>query len=220
MQQSFINFISFIKIVDLSLLSLIDHYDLYERELPVNENGQIFIALSSKNKNLLTAFIIEHLLNSYEYGKTNIIINTCKPMLNWRQHERTNGAIKSYRYTLHDNSIYIDLIQLNKWLDSMFKKLPKLKIDSIKNDIILKDTYIKNFKFYQNKMHFIEFENIDISDCYLCCASMLSEIASVNFDNIQYNILQDGNHAYQRTKITRENIHDIIRLKLLEIGIL
>ena len=39
--------------------------------------------------------------DAIQYGKTNVIVNTCKPMSNWRKTER-NNAIRCFKYVVKD----------------------------------------------------------------------------------------------------------------------
>jgi hypothetical protein len=95
-------------------------------------NGQLTLNLSAKNKKILTGFIINNINNFIQYGKNNLIINTCKPMQNWRQFIRGN-AIRSYKYKLIDNSIYTDMIKLNQFIDNLFSKLPTMNTKTLES---------------------------------------------------------------------------------------
>ena len=51
-------------------------------------------------------------------------------MQNWRAEVRGN-AVRAYKYQIVDESIYIDIIKFNQFLDSIFKKLLTLDLNKI-----------------------------------------------------------------------------------------
>ena len=86
------NIIDYIYIVDLSLLNYIDYIDVIEDAYQINDKQQFCLNLTARNKKILAEFIINNINNNIQYGKQNIIVNTCKPMQNWRQSQRRNST--------------------------------------------------------------------------------------------------------------------------------
>lgn len=111
--------------------------------------------------------------NNIQYGKQNIIINTCKPMMNWRQTDR-GCAIRSYKYKLTDESVYVDLIKFNQFVDMVFNKLPKLNLNKVSQDYIGNNDLSKCI--FQNKVKYIQFDNIDIIDARVIMHQLLTNI--------------------------------------------
>jgi len=217
-----LNFINFMYLADLSILSLIDYLDSVEHKLVFSDKGQIYLDFSKQQKDILTVFIIENLLHAWQYGKKNILFSSCKPMLNWRQSQRNTGAIKSYKYKLLDNSIYIDLIKLNQFLDTIFKKLQKINLSSLKYNNILKFADITTFDIYKKNIIFLTFDNIDSHDVYILSQEVLKNIANCSYINASCNILRDGNDEYAHSSITNNKniLIDIIKQKFSDIHIL
>ena len=209
------NFINFIRIVDISLLNFIDYSDLIQDSYIINEQGKLCFNLNAKNKKIITGFIINNINDAIQYGKQNIIVDTCTPMQNWRQVERTK-AVRSYKYCVGDESIYIDEIKLNQFLNKLFKRLPTL------NTKLLKDSSIENFKVrsIQNRIKCIEFDELDVHDAFTILGRFLSNIGILTFDSLTYNIIRDGNYVYEHNSSFPDNILQNVRLQLLQKGIL
>ena len=213
--QSF-NFINFIHIVDLSLLNFIDYSDVIEDSYQINEQGQLILNLNANTRKILAGFIINNINDNIQYGKTNIIINTCKPMQNWRQIQRTK-AIRSYKYKIIDESIYIDEIKLNQYLDTIYFKLPSLNLNNIPDVISNKSVLEFNIK---NNVKCLQFDTLDIWDTYSLLKTLLSNVGSLTFDSLNYNIIIDGNYVYVHNSNFTDDIRDIVRLELLQKAIL
>ena len=215
------NFINFIKIVDLSLLNFIDYASYADNSedalMITNEYNQLQINLNPKAKKLITSLIINNISSQIHYGKMNIIINTCKPMQNWRQYKR-KAAIKSYKYIIQDESISIDLIKLNQWLDKLYNKLPTINIKNF-NTEFLNLSKLNNINTYNN-IKYIEFNELDIWDAYNLLGTFLKYNGQLTFDKINYNIIMDGNCEYFHDLIYTDEIKNNIRLQLLEKGII
>jgi hypothetical protein len=213
------NIINYIHILDLSILNFVDYLDVIENRYELNENQQLPINLTSKNKKILTGFIINNINNNIQVGTQNLIINTCKPMQNWRQYSRGN-AVRSYKYKLIDESIYIDLIKFNQFVDSVFCKLPTLNLNKV-SETYLGENDILKFKF-QNKIKCLQFETIDTIDTINILHTLLKSLGNVNYNTLSYNnlIVTDGNHEYAHGSVCSGDVVDIIRRNLLEKGIL
>lgn len=181
-------------------------------------SGQLTLNLSAKNKKILTGFIINNINNFIQYGKNNLIINTCKPMQNWRQLTRGN-AIRSYKYKLIDNSIYTDMIKLNQFIDNLFSKLPTMNTKSLESLYLGNNILTINF---QNKIKYLTFENLDINDAMVILNKLLFNIGNVNYSSPDYNnlIIADGNYEYAHNSVCPDDIVEAVRRKLLEKGIL
>lgn len=217
------NFINFVKILDLSLLNYIDYtnYDaFYSKDalLCTNDLGQMQINMTAESRKILISLILNNINNSINYGKTNIIINTCKPMQNWRQYER-NSAIRSYRYVIQDESVAIDLIKFNQWMDKLYNKLPKLNIKNFSNEY-LNNKILNNIDIYRQNILYIEFNELDVFDAYALLKEYLKYNGSLTFDDINYNIIADGNREYFHDLIFPDYIKDSVRHQLNSKGII
>lgn len=217
------NFINFIKIVDLSLLNFIDYvnytYDYEEDSLMVsNDMNQLEIILNPQCRKLLTSLILNNINSALHYGKTNIIINTCKPMQNWRQYKR-KSAVRSYRYIIQDESISVDIIKFNQWLDRLYKHLPSLNIKKFDTEF-LQNSILNNIDIYKNNIKYIEFDNIDVYDAYKLLEEYLKYSGQLSFDLLNYNILLDGNHEYSHGGTFTDEIKEEFHLQLLNKGII
>lgn len=216
------NFINFIKIVDLSLLNFIDYAsytDSYSEEALMisNEYNQLQINLNPKARKLITSLILNNISNQIHYGKMNIIINTCKPMQNWRQYKR-KAAIKSYKYVIQDESIAVDLIKLNQWLDKLYTKLPTINVKNF-NTEFLNITKLNNINTYNN-IKYVEFNELDVWDAYRLLSDFLKYNGNLAFDKLNYNIISDGNREYAHDSNFTDEIKENIRLQLIEKGII
>ena len=197
------NFINFIKIVDLSLLNFIDYVNYTDTNsedalMISNEYNQLQINLNPKGRKLITSLIINNISNQLHYGKMNIIINTCKPMQNWRQYKR-KAAIKSYKYVIQDESIAIDLINFNTEY--------------------LNITKLNNINVYNN-IKYVEFNELDVWDAYKLLGDFLKYNGQLTFDKLNYNIITDGNRDYIHDSNYTDEIKENIRLQLIEKGII
>lgn len=214
--QSF-NFINFIHIVDLSLLNFIDYSDVIDNSYQINEQGQLYLNLNANTRKVLAGFIINNINDNIQYGKQNIIINTCKPMQNWRQIQR-NKAVRSYKYKFIDESVCVDEIKLNQYLDTIYFKLPSLNLNKISENYIGFND-ISKFTF-QNNVKCLQFDTLDIWDTYSILKNLLSNVGSLTFDSLNYNIIIDGNYVYVHNSSFPDEIKDNVRLELLGKGIL
>ena len=213
------NIINYVHIVDLSILNYIDYLELIEETYQINDEGQLHLNLTGKNKKILTGLILNNINDHIQYGKQNIIINTCKPMQNWRQSLRGN-AVRAYKYKFIDNSISVDLIKFNQFVDDLFEKLPTLNVKKITNHLLSEDRLL-SFNF-QNKLKCIEVDNLDSNDLETVLNKLLIQLGSVNFNTINYNniIIIDGNHEYAHGSSCPGDIEETVRRNLLEKGIL
>ena len=213
------NIINYVHIVDLSILNYIDYLELIEETYQINDEGQLHLNLTGKNKKILTGLILNNINDHIQYGKQNIIINTCKPMQNWRQSLRGN-AVRAYKYKFIDNSISVDLIKFNQFVDDLFEKLPTLNVKKITNHLLSEERLL-SFNF-QNKLKCIEVDNLDSNDLETVLNKLLIQLGSVNFNTINYNniIIIDGNHEYAHGSSCPGDIEETVRRNLLEKGIL
>lgn len=211
------NFINFIHIVDLSLLNFIDYSDVIDDSYHINEKNQLYLNLNAKNRKILSGFIMNNINDNIQYGKQNIIINTCKPMQNWRQSEREK-AVRSYKYKFIDESVSIDEIKFNQYLDTIFFKLPSLNLHKL-SETYIGHNDISNLSF-QNRVKCLTFNTLDIWDSYSILKFLLSNIGSLTFDTLNYNILIDGNYIYEHNSNFPNELINNVRLELLEKGII
>jgi len=212
------NIIDYVYIVDLSLLNYIDYLDVIEDAYQINDKQQFCLNLNSKNKKILTEFIINNINNNIQYGKQNIIINTCKPMQNWRQTLRGN-ALRSYKYKIIDDSIYVDMIKFNQFIDNLFEKIQHINLNKLlKGKTNNHDIQIS----LQNKVKFLEYENLDIFDVITILNKLLTNIGSVNYNTLNYNniIVIDGNCEYIHNSVCPDETINIVHRNLIEKEIL
>lgn len=216
------NFINFIHIVDISLLNFIDYFEVIEDSYQIIDD-KFYINLNTKNKKILTAFILNNLNDAIQYGKINVIVNTCTPMMNWRQKQRSK-AIRSYKYLINDNSVKIDLIKLNQFLDKLFERLPDYNINIIKKEYEKMDTSLDfidlNHLQIIGNVKFIEFERIDNYDIFPIIKTLFSNLGSLTFDIINYNILTDGNYVYEHNSSFPDDLQEQVRLEFLQKGLI
>jgi hypothetical protein len=205
------NIINYIDILDLSLLNFIDYGNVIDESCQIDaEDGLLRLSLTGKTKKILTELIINNINNNLQFGATNIIINTCKPMQNWRQTIRGN-AVRSYKCKLIDDSIKFDESQFNQFVDSIFKKIAKANV--------LNNTS----SHYRNvNIKYIDSETIDITDIVFYLKHKLIYLGSVNYNTLNYNniIITDGNCDYNHSLECPDEIGETIRRNLLEKGIL
>jgi hypothetical protein len=214
------NIINYIHIVDLSLLNFIDYLDVIEDSYHVTEdNNQLFLNLNTKNKKILTGFIINNINNNIQYGKTNILINTCKPMQNWRQEVRGN-ALRAYKYKFIDNSITVDIIKFNQFIDSLFNKLPKLNLRNISQAYLGENDVLK-FTFQQN-LFCLDLENLDSCDAVNVLHKLLTHLGHIDCQTLNYNnlLLIDGNYDYAHSSSCPDGIIESVRHNLIKKGII
>lgn len=210
------NFINFIHVVDLSLLNFIDYSDLIEGSCLYQDDGRIHLTLNAKTKKFLTSFVVDNINNALHYGKTNIVINTCKPMKNWRQTIR-KSAVRNNKYCITDESIYIDELKLNAFVDSIFDKLPRLDLNKVNNDT--KELRKHVLKLNPN-VSYLTFDTIDLWDANSLSKMLLTNVGSLTFDPVSYNLIKDGNQAYNHTSEYPQEIIDTFRLILTQKGLL
>ena len=210
------NFINFIHVVDLSLLNFIDYSDLIEGSCLYQDDGKLHLTLNSKTKKFLTSFIVDNINNSLHYGKTNIVINTCKPMKNWRQTVRKT-AVRNNKYCITDESIYIDELKLNSFADAIFNKLTKLDLNKVNRET--QELGKEALKLNPN-VNYLSFDTIDLWDANILAKTLLTNIGSLTFDPVTYNIIQDGNNVYEHSLGIPSQIIDSFRLILTQKGLL
>ena len=219
------NIINYIKIIDLSLLNLLDYSDIGDEKYSYFDDNinKIVIDLNSNSQKLLEGFIINNINNELYYNRTNIILNTCNPMKNWRQYERKK-ALKVNKCYVLDQSIYIDELKLNSFINSIFEKLPSRTAVLLKKDL----TFSKHEKVISSNVSipinenvkFLEFENVDLYDAELILKHYLNNIGSLLISDLNYIIIRDGNYGYSHSQSISNTVLDDVRFQLLEKGII
>lgn len=213
------NFINFLHIIDLSLLNFIDYCEVIQESYQL-VNNKFQINLNSKTKKLLIALILSNINDNIQYGKTNVIVNTCRPMNNWRKEQR-NNAIRCFKYVIKDQSVTIDKIKLNQFLENIFEKLPKYDIKKLNLEPQCKDLININNLEIGGKVKFIQFEDVDIIDGFYILQKMFSQMGCLTFDSTTYNLIDDGNCVYNHSLSNiPDDIKENIRLQFLEKGLL
>lgn len=218
--MQYYNFINYIHIVDLSLLNFIDYSEVIQGSYQL-VNDKFVINLNAKTKKILIAFILNNINDAIQYGYKNVIINTCKPMMNWRREIR-NRAIRSYKYLIQDESVQLDLIKLNQFLEKTFERLPHYNINSLKKECNINNDIVNlsNLESVFGNVNFIELEDVDIYDAYPIIKNMFSSIGSVTFDTLRYNIINDGNCVYEHNLNFPDEILKNCHLQFLQKGLI
>lgn len=215
------NFINYLKIIDLSLLNIFDYLDINDQDSSlVLTDDKIILNLNSKSKKLLEGFIINNINDALYYGKTNILINTCSPYNNWRNSLEVKKN-KKEKCILIDDSIYVDEVYLNQFINEIFKKLPTLNAAftsrSYKSQFI-STTYINISS--QKNVKYLNFEEIDIYDSFSILNSILSNFGTILMDDSKYNIIKDGNVEFRHNTSCESYIIDIVKNQLINQNIL
>lgn len=216
------NIINYIKIIDLSILNLLDYSDISNVQYSHfdNESNKIIIDINAESKKLLEGFIINNINNELYYNRMNIIINTCNPMKNWRQYERKK-ALRNNKCFVHDESIYIDEVKLNNFLNSIFEKLPMKEAVLVKRISFKNNTISSNISIPLNEnIKFLEFNDVDFYDIDTILKHYLSNIGNLLTTEPNYIIIKDGNYNYSHKDRIPGDIWENVRLQLLEKGII
>lgn len=212
------NFINYLKIIDLSILNLIDYVDMSESKILVESNDQLILNFNSTCKKLLEGFVINNINDNTYFNKQNILIHTCSPADNWRCIKK--NKLNKSKIRLVDNSIHIDEVKLNQFVDLLFKRLPTLNATLNKKTLYQKEI-TKIQVSLQKKIEFIAFKDIDQFDLYLILEKIfLSFGGVVNKDGFNYNIINDNNFGILRDECVRDELFDEVRLGLIEKGII
>lgn len=204
------NIINFLKIIDISLLNLFDYIDFENKSLITND--KFIINFDNKIKNIFESLLIGNINNNINYGKINIIVNTCNPKENWRNLEQ-NINNNSFKYIITDKTVHVDQLRFNVFLDNFFKKNEKLNLNNNFYNNSKKLQISKNIKF-------MSFESIDVYDIFIIIDSILSNFGIVNKDNFNYNIINDGNHVFLHGSSFVDNLVDKVRLSLINKGVI
>lgn len=213
------NFINFLHVIDLSLLNFIDYCEVIEGSYQM-VNNQFIINLNSKTRKLLTALILSNINDKIQYGKINVLVNTCRPMNNWRKTER-NNAIRCFKYVIKDQSVMIDKIKLNQFLENIFEKLPTYDLNKIKSEPQIKNVININNLEIGGKVKFVQLENVDIIDGFYILQKLFTNVGCLTFDNTIYNLIDDGNCVYKHSMSNiPDDIKQNVRLQFLEKGII
>ena len=214
------NFINFLHIIDLSLLNFIDYCQVIQGSYQMIDD-KFYINLNAKTKKLLVAIILNNINDAIQYGKTNVIVNTCKPMSNWRKTER-NNAIRCFKYVVKDQSILIDKIKLNQFLENIFEKLPTYNIKKLKTDLSDSQNLINiNNLEIGGKVQFIQLENVDVIDGFYILKHIFANIGCLTFDSTIYTLINDGNCVYNHSlNNIPDDVKENIRLQFLQKGLI
>ena len=219
------NIINYIKIIDLSLLNLLDYSEIGDEKYSYFDKNmnKIVIDLNPNSKKLLEGFIINNINNELYYNKTNIILNKCNPMKNWRQYERKK-ALRVNKCYINDQSVFIDELKLNSFINSIFERLPSKTATLFKKDLFLsnQEKIISSNVSIQvnNNVKFLEFENVDLNNAEIILKHYLNNIGSLLISDLNYIIIRDGNYGYSHSQDISNTVLDDVRLQLLEKGII
>lgn len=221
MTEENFNIINYLKIIDLSLLNIFDYLDFGGNSNDiVLVDEKMVLNLNTRTKKLLEGFIINNINNSIYYGKTNILVNSCEPYNNWRNSIEKLDT-KFGKCLISDESLYIDELKLNTFLNNLFKRLPNI------NAKLITKCYHKTFSSYvnissRNCVKYLDFKNIDIFDSFSILEKILTNFGILTIDDFNYNIICDGNGKFcHNYKLKYDSsIIDMVKVQLIEQGIL
>lgn len=192
--------INWLKVIDTSLLRLIDSLKIGD-DLVVQDE-KLVLNFNSKIQNMLMEIIIDTIDSMLYFGKINILIGSCKPSENWRNFiQQVDSSPGSYRFSISDESLYIDEIKLHQFLDNAFTKIRSGKIAKT-----------RKFHVYSNK-------HLDQQDAFNSVNKICSQFGSVSYDpdSFSFHLILDGNHAYIHSVSLRREIIDEVRRDLIQI---
>lgn len=213
------NFINYLKIVDLSILNLFDFIDINENKNIIEVNDKYVLNFNATCKKLLEGFVVNNINDSTYLNNRNILINTCSPYNNWRSINR--DKLNKSRISLADDSIYIDEIKLNQFIDALFKRLPTLNA-TLNKKILYQKEITKTSVSIQKNIEFIEIKDIDQFDLYSILEKIFASFGgTVNRDcGFKYNIIKDNNVGILREEQVRDELFEEVRLTLIQKGII
>lgn len=174
------NVINYIDLCSNAFLSLLNND---EANIEYDDNTRLI--LTPHVKQLIQFYIKSHLNDSFNWGKFNIVVNTCKPMNNWRKEER-GKAIRETKYVLVDETLFdVDMVKLERLFDKTWNDLKKEK-----------------------KFIFLSIENIDTFDLvHILCKKINHKIKTQPYHHF---VIKDVNNEY----LHHDTIPDDILLKV------
>lgn len=130
------------------------------------------------------------------------------------------NAVRKYKYQFIDNSIYVDSIKFNQFVDSMFLKLPSINLNKLSENCIGINS--KNLLRFKCGINCMQFEDIDLIDVRTSLNKLLSNLGRVTDNTLHYNniLITDGNHDYNHGSECSDDTVQAVRRNLLEKGIL
>jgi hypothetical protein len=90
----------------------------------LNDIHKDYINFTKETKELFRYNLNKLIKSKITFGKKTIIVSTCAPINNWRKADRGRG-IKGYRYSLTNDSTWINIDKLNLFLQSYYNKIEK-----------------------------------------------------------------------------------------------
>jgi len=121
-----------------ALLAIIDND---EATLEQTDDDVYTIIVDKNLRDVLNYHVKNLCKGHFQYGKKNIIVNTCRPYDNWRQDER-GSIIRAAKYALTDPHVFdVDCGKFEKVLDTMW-------LSHIKELNRFKFIYHKHLDFY------------------------------------------------------------------------
>lgn len=144
-----------------------------------------------------------------------ILVNQCKIGVK----KLDGNACRAYKYKLIDDSIYVDMIKFNQFVDTVFNKIQTLNL----NKLLKSTNDNQNLQIsLENKFKCLEFENLDVLDVITILNKLLKNIGSVNYNTSNYNniIVIDGNCEYIHNSVCPDELIEQVRRNLLEKEIL
>ena len=201
-------FIDYLYIVNFALLKYLDR-----ENIPIINEKLTIDMNKSTTKKQLQYYIIDTLLDNFMYGKTNVILNTCNPFNNWRS---VNGieSIQNYKYIVEDESVDVNLPLFNRFLENIFKKIPKLIDNEYQYDENDQRLLVNKYRKFKT----LSFKDIDSSDITCIMKNHYKDLSVMFLDNLKYSysIIKDGNTDYQHDGNITYEILEEIRLTLIE----
>lgn len=108
--------INYVEVCSNSLLATFDSVNQ-----KYDANGKLYLDLDRSAREILEFHIKSNLKNERHFGYKNIILNTCRPYNNWRQHER-GSVIKACKYAFSDETVTADKQKLEHFLDKLWNQ--------------------------------------------------------------------------------------------------
>ena len=192
-----INVISYIGIVNTALYKYIDSYPIQYVD------NKIFINLTRTTTDVLTYLILDEIKSMYYAYRPNLLLNSCNTTDNWRSKNEDNENINISKYKLIDDSILIEESKFYAFLDRVFINAPKF---------LAKEGNV--YKRFDIKL--IHNSDIDAIDVKFICNTYYDNVSFINFDNYNYNIIEDGNSEFYHKGNIPDFIIDRVRLIFLE----
>ena len=116
-----------------------------------------------------------------------------------------------------ESEVSLNSLIVNSFADAIFKKLTKLDLNKVNRET--QELGKEVLKLNPN-VNYLSFDTIDLWDANNLAKTLLTNIGSLTFDPVTYNIIQDGNNVYEHSPEIPSQIIDSFRLILTQKGLL